>query len=415
MKEADVEEGRRKIDWAREHTPILENVRERYLDEKPLDGKVVGMAMHVEAKTAVLAELLAEGGAEVAITGCNPLSTHDDVSAALDANDGVHSYAERGVDRDEYYDALDAVIEHEPDVTVDDGADLIFRIHEEYPEMVDNIVGGCEETTTGVHRLRAMDEDDALRYPVFAVNDTPMKRQFDNVHGTGESSLSSIAMTTNLLFAGKTVVVGGYGHCGRGVAKKADGLGANVVVTEVDPRLALEAHMEGYEVAPMNEAAAEADFIITTTGNRDVVTRDDFEKMNDGVVLANAGHFDVEINLEDLSDYATNEREVRDGIREYETPDGRRINVLAEGRLVNLATPVSLGHPAEVMDQSFGVQALCVERVIEAEGDFGAGVHEVPDDIDRRVAEIKLDALGVEIDELSEEQREYMSSWQHGT
>ena len=413
MKEADVEEGRRKIDWAREHTPILENVRERYLDEKPLDGKVVGMAMHVEAKTAVLAELLAEGGAEVAITGCNPLSTHDDVSAALDANDGVHSYAERGVDRDEYYDALDAVIEHEPDVTVDDGADLIFRIHEEYPEMVDNIVGGCEETTTGVHRLRAMDEDDALRYPVFAVNDTPMKRQFDNVHGTGESSLSSIAMTTNLLFAGKTVVVGGYGHCGRGVAKKADGLGANVVVTEVDPRLALEAHMEGYEVAPMNEAAAEADFIITTTGNRDVVTRDDFEKMNDGVVLANAGHFDVEINLEDLSDYATNEREVRDGIREYETPDGRRINVLAEGRLVNLATPVSLGHPAEVMDQSFGVQALCVERVLE--GDFGAGVHEVPDDIDRRVAEIKLDALGVEIDELSDEQREYMSSWQHGT
>lgn len=415
MKEADVEEGRRKIDWAREHTPILENVRERYLDEKPLDGKVVGMAMHVEAKTAVLAELLAEGGAEVAITGCNPLSTHDDVSAALDAVEGVHSYAERGVDRDEYYEALDAVIEHEPDVTVDDGADLIFRIHEEYPEMVDDIVGGCEETTTGVHRLRAMDEDDALRYPVFAVNDTPMKRQFDNVHGTGESSLSSIAMTTNLLFAGKTVVVGGYGHCGRGVAKKADGLGANVVVTEVDPRLALEAHMEGYDVAPMNEAAAEADFIITTTGNRDVVTLDDFERMNDGVVLANAGHFDVEINLEDLSDYATDEREVRDGIREYETPDGRRINVLAEGRLVNLATPVSLGHPAEVMDQSFGVQALCVERVLEAKGDFEEGVHEVPDDIDRRVAEIKLDALGVEIDELSDEQREYMSSWQHGT
>ena len=413
MNDADVEEGRRKIDWAREHTPILERVRERYLDDKPLEGKTVGMAMHVEAKTAVLAELIAEGGAEVAITGCNPLSTHDDVSAALDATDGVYSYAERGVDRDEYYEALDAVIEHEPDVTVDDGADLIFRIHEEYPEMVDGIVGGCEETTTGVHRLRAMEKDDALRYPVFAVNDTPMKRQFDNVHGTGESSLSSIAMTTNLLFAGKTVVVGGYGHCGRGVAKKADGLGANVVVTEVDPRLALEAHMEGYDVKTMNEAAAEADFIVTTTGNRDVVTQDDFERMNDGVVLANAGHFDVEINLEQLEDYATNEREVRDGVREYETPDGRRINVLAEGRLVNLATPVSLGHPAEVMDQSFGVQALCVERVLD--GGFDAGVHEVPDDIDRRVAEIKLDALGVEIDELSDEQREYMSSWQHGT
>ncbi|MDZ7687973.1 MAG: adenosylhomocysteinase [Halobacteriales archaeon] len=413
MKESDVEEGRRKIDWAREHTPILERIRERYLDEKPLDGTVVGMAMHVEAKTAVLAELLAEGGAEVAITGCNPLSTHDDVSAALDAVEGVHSYAERGVDREEYYDALDAVIKHEPDVTVDDGADLIFRIHEEYPDMVDDIVGGCEETTTGVHRLRAMDDDDALLYPVFAVNDTPMKRQFDNVHGTGESSLSSIAMTTNLLFAGKTIVVGGYGHCGRGVAKKADGLGAKVVVTEVDPRLALEAHMEGYEVAPMVEAAEKADFVITTTGNRDVVTRDAFERMKDGVVLANAGHFDVEINLEELADYAVETREVRDGIREYETPDGRRVNVLAEGRLVNLATPVSLGHPAEVMDQSFGVQALCVERVLD--GGFDAGVHEVPDDIDRRVAEIKLDALGVEIDDLSDEQEEYMSSWQHGT
>jgi len=411
--DADVEEGRRKIDWAREHTPILARIRERYLDDEPLDGVVVGMAMHVESKTAVLAELLAEGGAEVAITGCNQLSTHDDVSAALDAVDGVHSYALHGVDRDEYYEALDAVIEHEPDVTVDDGGDLIFRIHEEYPGLVDGIAGGCEETTTGVHRLRAMDEDDALRYPVFAVNDTPMKRQFDNVHGTGESSLSSIAMTTNLLFAGKDVVVGGYGHCGRGVAKKADGLGADVTVTEVDPRRALEAHMEGYDVAPMAEAAGYADFVITTTGNRDVVTREAFERMSDGVVLANAGHFDVEVDLDELEEYAVGTREVRDGIREYETPDGRRLNVLAEGRLVNLATPVALGHPAEVMDQSFGVQALCVERVLDTELD--EGVHEVPGDIDRRVAEIKLDALGVEIDDLSEEQREYMSSWQHGT
>jgi len=411
--DGDADEGRRKIDWAREHTPILARIRERYTEEKPLDGVVIGMAMHVEAKTAVLAELLAEGGAEVGITGCNPLSTHDDVSAALDAVDGVHSYARHGVDRDGYYEALDAVIEHEPDVTVDDGGDLIFRIHEEYPELLDGIAGGCEETTTGVHRLRAMDDDDALRYPVFAVNDTPMKRQFDNVHGTGESSLSSIAMTTNLLFAGKTVVVGGYGHCGRGVAKKADGLGADVTVAEVDPRRALEAHMEGYDVAPMNEAVEDADFIITTTGNRDVVTREAFERMKDGVVLANAGHFDVEINLEQLSEYAVAEREVRDGIREYETPDGRRVNVLAEGRLVNLATPVSLGHPAEVMDQSFGVQALCVERVLDA--DLAEGVHEVPDGIDRRVAEIKLDALGVEIDELTDEQRDYISSWQHGT
>jgi len=258
-----------------------------------------------------------------------------------------------------------------------------------------------------------MDDDGALRYPVFAVNDTPMKRQFDNIHGTGESSLSSIAMTTNLLFAGKNVVVGGYGYCGRGVAKKADGLGANVIVTEVDPRLALEAHMEGYDVMPMNDAAEKADVVVTTTGNRDVVTREDFERMNDGAVLANAGHFDVEIDLDALEEYAVDTREVRDGVREYETPDGRRLNVLAEGRLVNLATPVSLGHPVEVMDQSFGVQALAVERVLE--GGLDAGVHEVPDGIDRRVAEIKLDALGIETDELSDEQREYMSSWQHGT
>ena len=406
-------EGRRKMEWALQHMPILQSLREEFETEQPLDGETVGMAMHVEAKTANLVELLALGGAEVAITGCNPLSTHDDVSAALDAHENITSYAVRGVDDENYYAAIDAVLDHEPTITVDDGMDMIAAIHEDHPELLDSIVGGCEETTTGVHRLRAMDDDGALDYPVFAVNDTPMKTLFDNVHGTGESSLATIAMTTNLSFAGKNVVVAGYGYCGKGVAKKAAGQNANVTVTEVDPRKALEAHMEGYDVKTMNEAAEEADFVITTTGNRDVVTRDDFENMKDGVVLANAGHFDVEINLEELEEYAVGRREVRDGVREYETPDGRRINVLAEGRLVNLATPVSLGHPAEVMDQSFGVQALCVERVLE--GGFDAGVHEVPDDIDRRVAEIKLDALGIEIDDLSDEQREYMSSWQHGT
>ncbi|MDY6780332.1 MAG: adenosylhomocysteinase, partial [Halobacteria archaeon] len=339
--ETPVESGRRKIDWARSHMPILSEIRDRFEDEKPLDGVVVGMAMHVEAKTAVLAELLAEGGAEVAITGCNPLSTHDDVSAA---NEGVTSYAEHGVDEDEYYEAMDAVLEHEPDVTVDDGGDLVFRVHEEYPSLVDSVLGGCEETTTGVHRLRAMHDDGALDYPMYAVNDTPMKRLFDNVHGTGESSLASIAMTTNLLFAGKDLVVAGYGHCGKGVAKKASGLGANVIVTEVDPRRALEAHMEGYDVMGMDEAARRGDIFVTTTGNRDVITREHFERMSDGVVLANAGHFDIEIDLDALGDLAADERDVRDGVREYRLDDGRRINVLAEGRLVNLATPVSLGH-----------------------------------------------------------------------
>jgi len=413
--EAARTEGRRKLDWARAHMPILAALRESFEAEQPFEGLTIGMAMHVEAKTGVLAELLAEGGAEVAITGCNPLSTHDDVSVALDATDRVTSYARRGVDDEEYYDAIEAVIAHGPALTVDDGGDLVFRIHERHPELIDGIVGGCEETTTGVHRLRAMDADGALEYPVFAVNDTPMKTLFDNVHGTGESALSAIAMTTNLSFSGKTVVVGGYGYCGRGVARKADGLGANVVVTEVDPRRALEAHMEGYDVAPMREAAADADVVVTTTGNRDVVTREDFEAMPDGVLLANAGHFDVEVNLEDLADLAVDRYAPRDGIETYELADGRRLNVLAEGRLVNLAAPVSLGHPVEVMDQSFGVQAVAVRELVEHRDDYDAGVHDVPDELDREVAETKLAAEGIEIDDLSEAQREYMDSWQHGT
>ncbi|WP_121821005.1 adenosylhomocysteinase [Halostella salina] len=409
------EEGRRKMDWARQHMPILAELRESFVDEQPLAGQRIGMAMHVEAKTACLVELLADGGAEVAITGCNPLSTHDDVSAALDAHDSITSYAKREVDDEEYYAAIEAVIDHEPTLTVDDGMDMVAAIHDDYPELIDSIVGGCEETTTGVHRLRAMDEDGALEYPVFAVNDTPMKRLFDNVHGTGESSLANIAMTTNLSWAGKNVVVAGYGDCGRGVAKKASGQNANVIVTEVEPRRALEAHMEGYDVMPMAEAAEIGDVFLTTTGNRDVVTEEHFPEMKDGVLLANAGHFDVEVDLDALSDLAVAEREARDGVREYEMADGRRLNVLAEGRLVNLAGPIALGHPVEVMDQSFGVQAVCVRELIENPDAYDAGVHEVPDELDREVAEVKLAAEGVEYDDLTDDQREYMDSWQHGT
>ena len=409
------EAGRRKIAWARQHMPIMRSIEEEFAAEKPLAGETVAMAMHVEAKTAVLTEVLAEAGAEVAITGCNPLSTHDDVSAALDAVEGITSYAKRDVDDDDYYAAIEATIDHGPTITVDDGGDLVMAIHEEHPELVDSIVGGCEETTTGVHRLRSMDDDGALNYPMFAVNDTPMKRLFDNVHGTGEATLSNISMTTNLSFAGKTVVVAGYGYCGRGVAKKAEGQNAHVVVTEVEPRRALEAHMEGYEVRTMSEAAAEGDIFVTTTGNRDVITAEHFERMDDGVVLANAGHFNVEVDLDGLDDLAESRREVRDGVEEFRLADGRRINVLAEGRLVNLASPVALGHPAEVMDQSFGIQAVCVREMVEHGDDYGPGVHEVPDDLDREVAEIKLDAEGVDIDELSDDQREYMDGWQHGT
>ncbi|MEF8872008.1 MAG: adenosylhomocysteinase [Haloarculaceae archaeon] len=410
-----VESGQRKMEWARQHMPIMAALRKEFEADQPFAGQRIGMAMHVEAKTAILAEVLAAGGAEVAITGCNPLSTHDDVSAALDAVDGVTSYARRAVDDDEYYAAIEAVIEHEPTITVDDGMDLVAAIHENYPELIDSIVGGAEETTTGVHRLRAMDEDGALEYPMFAVNDTPMKRLFDNVHGTGESSLASIAMTTNLSWAGKTVVVAGYGHCGKGVAKKAAGQNADVVVTEIEPRRALEAHMEGYDVLPMAEAAKEGDVFITTTGNRDIIVDEHFEAMQDGVLLANAGHFDVEIDLDALSEKAVDTYEARDGVQAYEMTDGRRLNVLAEGRLVNLATPIALGHPVEVMDQSFGVQAVSVRELVEHGDDYEPGVHDVPDELDKEVAEIKLDAEGVAYDDLTDDQREYMESWQHGT
>ncbi len=413
--EAAAASGRRKMEWARQHMPILAALREQFTETEPFAGETVGMAMHVEATTANLATLLADGGAEVAITGCNPLSTHDDVSTALNDYESVTSYAVRGVDDEDYYAAIEAVIGHEPTVTVDDGMDMVAAIHEDYPELIDSIVGGCEETTTGVHRLRAMDEDGELDYPVFAVNDTPMKRLFDNVHGTGESALSTIVQTTNLSLASKHVVVAGYGYCGRGVAKKAAGQNANVIVTEVDPRKALEAHMEGYDVMPMREAAAVGDIFVTTTGNRDVITREHFEVMDDGVLLANAGHFDVEVNLEQLDDLAVDRYEARDGVEAFEMPDGRRLNVLADGRLVNLAAPVAQGHPAEVMDQSFGVQAVCVRELVANGDDYEAGVHEVPDELDREVAEVKLDAEGVDYDSLSEDQRAYMDSWQHGT
>ncbi|AWB27047.1 adenosylhomocysteinase [Halococcoides cellulosivorans] len=412
--ETAITDGAQKIRWAREQMPILDALRDQLAADRPFDGEVIGMAMHVEATTAVLVETLVAGGAEVAITGCNPLSTQDDVSAALDDTDGVTSYAKRGLEDDAYYAAIDAVLDHDPTITIDDGADLVFRIHEHRPELIDSIKGGCEETTTGVHRLRAMADDDALEYPMFAVNDTPMKRLFDNVHGTGEASLVSIALTTNCSIAGKTVVVAGFGQCGRGVARKADGMDADVIVTEVDPRPALEAYMDGFRVMPMVEAAEEGDLFVTTTGNRDVITPEAFERMADGAILANAGHFDVEIDLEGLEAMATETVDARDGVTGYVLPDGRQVNVLADGRLVNLATPVAEGHPVEVMDQSFAIQAVGA-REIATDADLDAGVHAIPDALDREVAEIKLDAEGVAIDALTDDQREYMDDWQHGT
>jgi len=405
--------GQQKMDWARQYMPVLGSIREEFERDKPLAGVVIGMALHVEAKTAVLVETLAAGGAEVYITGCNPLSTQDDVAEALNTVPGVHCFAKRACSNEEYYAAINRVLDARPSVTIDDGMDLIFEIHTRRQDVLDNVVGGCEETTTGIHRLRSMAAEGALKFPVIAVNDTPMKRHFDNVHGTGESSLSSIMVTTNCLLAGKHLVVAGYGFCGRGVAGKARGLGAQVIITEVDPRRALEAHMEGFVVMPMDEAVKVGEIFITTTGNTSILTERHFALMQSGAILSNAGHFNVEIDVKWLEEHA-DAVERRDGIDTYDL-GGKQIHVLAEGRLVNLATPKGMGHPIEVMDLSFALQALSARYMVEHGRDLTPGVYDVPNAIDEEVAERKLAALGIAIDSLSEEQTHYMSAWNIGT
>jgi adenosylhomocysteinase len=410
MTENMIESGNMKIEWARNHMAVLAHVREEFITGQPLAGHTVGMALHVEAKTAVLVETLAAGGAQVAICGCNPLSTQDDVAQALDTRKNIRCYATHACSNDEYYTAIDAVLDHKPDITIDDGGDLIFKLHTERQDMMAGILGACEETTTGVHRLKSMERDGALKIPVIAVNDAMTKFLFDNRYGTGQSSWDGIIRTTNLLVAGKNVVIAGYGWCGRGTAMRAVGLGANVIVTEIDPIRALEASMDGYRVMPMIEAAAIGEIFVTTTGNVDILTREHFEVMKDGAILANAGHFNVEINLDELKDMATSTKKVRNNIMEYNI-DGRRINVLADGRLVNLAA--GDGHPAEVMDMSFANQALCVEHI--ATHKLTPGVHPVPQHIDMEVAGLKLEALGISIDRIKPHQFEYMDGWETGT
>ena len=402
-----------KIEWARQYMPVLGAIRERFEQERPLEGVRVGMALHVEAKTANLVMTLVAGGAQVFITGCNPLSTQDDVALALATVDGVECYAKRGATVEEYYQAIDRVLDARPSITIDDGMDLIHRIHTKKTELIPTVIGGCEETTTGVHRLRAMANEHQLRFPVIAVNDTPMKRFFDNVHGTGESALTAIMVTTNVLIAGKCVVVAGYGFCGRGLARKLHGLGARVVVTEIDSRRALEAYMDGFLVMPMDEAAAVGEIFITTTGNTSVITSRHFPAMRDGVILANAGHFNVEIDVKWLEDHATR-IERRDGIDSY-TLGKKMVHVLAEGRLVNLAIPKGMGHPVEVMDLSFALQALCALHIARHGRGLSPGVYAVPETIDEEVARIKLRALGIAIDALTPEQEHYLGSWTEGT
>ncbi len=405
--------GTQKIDWARQYMPVLGAIRERFMEERPLAGCRIGMALHVEAKTANLVATLAAGGAEVSITGCNPLSTQDDVAHALNRIEGVTCYAKRGAGVEEYYAAIDSVLDFRPEIVIDDGMDLIFRLHTRRTEIIDSVIGGCEETTTGVHRLRAMARDNQLRFPVIAVNDTPMKRFFDNVHGTGESSLTAVMVTTNVLVAGKCVVVAGYGFCGRGLARKLHGLGARVVVTEVDARRALEAYMDGYQVMPMDEAATRGEIFITTTGNTGVISARHIARMRNGAILANAGHFNVEIDVRWLEEHA--DRVIRrDGIDSYEVA-GKTIHVLAEGRLVNLAIPKGMGHPVEVMDLSFALQALCARHIRNCGREMEPGVHAVPEFIDESVARAKLGALDIAIDTLTPEQDAYLRSWTEGT
>ncbi len=404
--------GRLKIEWAEEHMPVLSEIRRRFAKEKPLEGVRIGACLHVTKETAVLMRALRDGGAGVALCASNPLSTQDDVAAAL-AEEGVPVFAVKGESNEEYYAHIGAVLDTGPNITLDDGADLINTIHSKRTELLQSVFGGQEETTTGVIRLRAMAKAGELKYPVVAVNDTPTKHLFDNRYGTGQSTLDGIIRSTNLLIAGRTVVVAGYGWCGRGFAMRAKGLGARVVITEVDAVKALEARMDGYDVMPMRDASKLGDVFVTATGCKDVITKEHYQLMRDGAVLANTGHFDCEINVPELQKLAKGKREIRPQVVEYTLKDGKRLHLLSDGRLVNLSA--AEGHPAEVMDQSFSDQALVSEYLAKNKGRLKPGVHEVPKDIDDLVAKLKLKTWGVEIDRLTPEQEKYLSSWTEGT
>jgi adenosylhomocysteinase len=405
------ERGRVRIEWAGGHMPVLAAIRERFAKEKPLQGLQIAACLHVTSETANLMLALQAAGAEGALCASNPLSTQDDVAAAL-VEMGIPTFAIKGEDNETYYKHIHAVLDRRPAITMDDGADLVSLLHKQRVEQVAEIKAGTEETTTGVIRLRQMAADGVLKYPIVAVNDTPTKHLFDNRYGTGQSSLDGITRATNILWAGKTVVVGGFGYGGRGLAMRARGMGAQVIVTEIDPVKALEAAMEGYRVMPMVDAARTGDVFITVTGDRDILRREHFEVMKDGAILANTGHFDVEINIGDLRGLTVATRAVRDHVVEYEQEDGRKLYLLAEGRLVNLAA--AEGHPAAVMDMSFADQALTVEWLSQQKN-LEPRVYDVPDEIDREVARVKLATMGIGIDELTPAQAAYLSSWQEGT
>jgi len=414
VKSLDLAEGgRRRIEWAEREMPVLRSIRERFERERPFEGIRMSACLHVTTETANLMRTLQAGGADVVLTASNPLSTQDDVAACLVSHYEIPVFAIKGEDNITYYKHIDAALDHKPHLTMDDGADLVSTLHKERQNQLDDVIGGTEETTTGVIRLRAMAADGALKFPMIAVNDAMTKHFFDNRYGTGQSTIDGIIRATNILLAGKTFVVGGYGWCARGLAMRARGMGANVIVTEIDPLKALEAVLDGFRVMPMIEAAPIGDIFVTLTGDINVVDKHHFEAMKDGAIVANSGHFNVEINIPALEEMAVNKRRVRPFVDAYDLPDGRRIHILGEGRLINLAA--AEGHPASVMDMSFANQALSAEYMVKNANKLEKKVYGVPENIDREIARLKLETMNVDIDTLTEEQVRYLNSWQEGT
>ncbi|HVS48358.1 MAG TPA: adenosylhomocysteinase [Candidatus Dormibacteraeota bacterium] len=406
-------QGQDLIDWAAREMPVLALIRERFSKEQPLKGLRLAACLHVTSETANLMLTLKAGGADLALCGSNPLSTNDAVAAALASQHGIKTYAIRGEDNDTYYEHIEAALDHHPVMTMDDGADLVSVLHKARQDQLAEVIGGTEETTTGVVRLRAMAEKGVLRYPIVAVNEADTKHMFDNRYGTGQSTIDGIIRATNVLLAGKTFVIAGYGWVGRGLASRAKGHGADVVITEIDAVKALEAAMDGFRVMKMDDAARDGDIFVTVTGDVNVLDRQHFEAMKDGAILANSGHFNSEINLKALDQLATGVRQVRPSVQEYKLANGRRLHVLAEGRLINLAA--AEGHPAAVMDMSFANQALCAEFVAKHYKTLERKVYDVPAEIDAEVARLKLKAMGIQIDTLTPEQEHYLSSWEEGT
>ena len=407
------EGGRLRMEWAEREMPVLRSINERFKKEKPLKGMRVSACLHVTTETANLMTTLQAGGADIVLTASNPLSTQDDVAAALVSIHEIPTFAIKGESNEIYYKHINAALDHNPHLTMDDGADVVSTLHKTRREMLDTVIGGTEETTTGVIRLRAMAHDGALNYPIIAVNDAMTKHLFDNRYGTGQSTLDGIIRATNVLLAGKVFVVAGYGWCARGLATRARGMGASVIVTEVDPLKALEAVMDGFRVMPMEKAVKEGDIFCTLTGDINVIDKHHFEIMKDGAIVSNSGHFNVEINIPELEQMAKSKRLVRPYVDEYTLPDGRRIHILGEGRLINLAS--AEGHPASVMDMSFANQALSLEYMVKHADELEKTVYGVPQDIDQEIARLKLEAMGVIMDELTDEQQKYLNSWEHGT